>query len=150
MELDAAAGLPAAMARDRDVDWPRMGVQHAPKGRCAPVADRRAAAQRQDGGHAPALEAELAVADRVNSSMNAVQPAGADASRDPVLRETRTPKLARADHAVLPARDPSDQSLAIGAKVSHIATKAPTPIPLPFVAAFSRPQHPTAGREASL
>src|SRR5262249_9338284 len=99
---------------------------------------------------APALKAELAVTDRVNSSMNAVQAAGPSSLRDALISESRCSELAGGDHTVLTSGDAGDHTIGIRAFLTHEVSKAPPPAPPPFIAGSRRPQLPTAGRDASI
>jgi hypothetical protein len=80
VNFDAVALLPAAVTRNRDLDWPVMWRKHQPECGCAAVADRSALTQGENSGHASAFDAEMGMADRVYTAMNAVNPAGRDTS----------------------------------------------------------------------
>ena len=77
VERDSGASCSSGRACDRDVDRFVSWVPDSPKGRCAPVTKDGAFAMSEDGGHPPAVIAEAAVADGVNT-MNAVQASGGD------------------------------------------------------------------------
>lgn len=65
------------------------------------------------------------MADRIDAAMDAVKAAGPRPVQNGVLVEAGPAKLADRDHAVLASSDLSDPSIAHGASVGHIPTKAP-------------------------
>ncbi|HEY6771597.1 MAG TPA: hypothetical protein VI035_03995 [Solirubrobacterales bacterium] len=72
------------------------------------------------------------MADGVNRTMNAVESTCLDAAGNGVLSEAGVSELGCAHHTVLPSGDLGEDPVALGAKVAHIATKAPTPVPSPL------------------
>lgn len=65
------------------------------------------------------------MADRVNASMNAVQPPSLRSLGDGASTQTRFFKLLQRDDAVLPTRDRGNSHIAKGGFVSHEDTKPP-------------------------
>jgi hypothetical protein len=98
------------------------------------MADNGSLAERENRRHAPAFEGQAGVADRVHTTMNAMKPAGLDPAGDCVLADPGRSKLRCAHDAVLPSGDLCDYLVGLGAFLAHTASKAPTPVPLPFIA----------------
>jgi hypothetical protein len=132
VDRDTAAALASTIARKGDVDRAARRPQHAPESRCALVADDGPLPEREYRGHAPAFEGQSGMPDCVNTTMKAVQPASTDAAGDSVLVDSGVLELSRADHSVPTSGQTCDHSIAIGTFLAHTATKAPTPVPLPF------------------
>ncbi len=136
MDLDAAALSASAVPDDAYMDRSGMRLEHAPKRGGALMADDGSLAERENRRHAPAFEGQAGVADRVHTTMNAMKPAGLDSAGDSVLVDPGTSKLRCAHDAVLPSGNLRDYLVGPGAFLAHIASKAPTPVPLPFIARF--------------
>jgi hypothetical protein len=66
---------------DRAVEW----SQEAPEDGSGPVAQNRAHPAGEDGGHEAAVQAETAVADGVNTSVDAMKTANPQSPRDSAL-----------------------------------------------------------------
>jgi hypothetical protein len=77
VDSDALTLSPATVSRDTDIDRSRRWRKHSPDGRCTPMTHGSAIAEGEHSGHAPAFEAEIGVANGVNTAMKAVKPAGA-------------------------------------------------------------------------
>jgi hypothetical protein len=76
------------------------------------------------------------VADGINTAMKPMQAAGLDAAIYALAADPRGPQLLSAHHAVLPGSDACDHQVAFGAFLTHMVSKAPTSVLLPFFAGF--------------
>ena len=72
------------------------------------MADYRLGSVREDGRHAVPAGGELAVADRVDPVVNAVQAADAGAVLDGVAAQPQVKQLPKCDYPMLPTREGSD------------------------------------------
>jgi hypothetical protein len=137
VDRDPPARPAAAVAADGGVNRSGVRLEHPPDGSSAGVAYRGTLTQGEYCCHASAIERERRVAHGVNTAMKAVETAGANANRHSIAMKTRGSKLREAHHPLLTGGDLPDHSVAIGALFPYTGTKAPTPIPLPFIALFS-------------
>jgi hypothetical protein len=69
------------------------------------MAEHRSRAASQNGCHPLSLDAQAAVSDRVDTTMDAVQPAGVDPFADPTWTKSAFMQLRRGDRSVLTGRD---------------------------------------------
>lgn len=70
------------------------------------MAEHRARAAREDGGHPAALTAYRWVPHRVDAGMDAVEPSGSSPPVDRPGPKTQVPQLRKRDHPKLPSRHP--------------------------------------------
>jgi hypothetical protein len=93
------------------VEGPRAGLRvEADVPRGGEVADDRSAACSKDGAEVEAFAVQVAVADREDAAVEAVEAAGLHPARDRRVAQANLAELASTDHAVLKARKLRDSN----------------------------------------
>ena len=124
MEVDAALWLAARSGRDGDVDRYVERLQQLPQGRCGAVAPDRSLSACERCGHEAAEEAGSAVADGVDTTVDAMQASASHSPRGRSSAYTDRFELPQRDHAVLSRGDSRYPSVGRVAFVPHEVTKA--------------------------
>jgi hypothetical protein len=110
-----------SLAWDGDVHETPLGKE-LPERRRAGVTENRIRAAGEHGRHPSAFLAEAAMADGVNTAMNAVQPLGLDAPSDALAPNSESLELGERNHAVLIGRKPCDRGVlgGVGKFLTHV------------------------------
>src|SRR4051794_33910943 len=102
------------------------------EGTLASMAERGARTTGQHRGHPVALDGDPWVPDRINASMDAVEPAGLNPPGDTARRECGPEELLVRDDAVLPCGDPGDDLVRVDAFLPHTGNNASGPLRAPL------------------
>lgn len=103
-----SASLPS-LARDGDVDATRVADAQAPQSGPGPMTQDPPVPGSEDSGHPDAALGELSMADGVDATVNAMEPAGPDAVVDRAPAEAEPGELPRFDEPVLALGDRRDR-----------------------------------------
>jgi hypothetical protein len=153
MEPYTVAACPATIRRDGHIDGsgsnaflprkPARAAADTPQLGRAPMAQHGTIAAGENRRHPSSFRAQTAMPDRINTAMNAVKAAGADAIRNSARQNAAGDELRSRDHAVLPGGNMGNRPFwgALGDFVRHIRTKSTTPlISPPSLPVFGAPR----------
>lgn len=127
MQPDAVLPLPSSPTGNGDVDQPLSRLQQLPQSRGALMAHNGIIAIRQGGGHPFSLDRDSGIADRVDATVNPMQPAALHAPLQPASGNACFAKLLDGQDAVLPGRNSRRapvRSVAFYTYAMHKATRA--------------------------
>lgn len=124
MEVDAATSGSAGGGWDGDVDGTVEGFQQPPEHGGGAVTQHRSFSAGEHRGHEAAVEAETAVANGVDASVNAVESPPSGSLRHSSPPQAKCFELAQRDNPMLPPSNLIDPSIDRVEFVLHKETKS--------------------------
>jgi len=109
--MQGNAAQAATSAGGGYVDFSGCCKSEAPKRGCASVAKQGPVTAGEHSCHPPAVCGQVGMTDRIDLSMNPVQPANIELVTDSSPAEAELEELASSDHAMLAAGEPSQLNL---------------------------------------
>ncbi len=125
MDAKASSTLAPVVVRDGDVDWTVERTQETPVNGRGSVTQYRTVPTSKNRCHPPCLFAQPLVANRIDTTMQAMKEPSLSALGDRALRQPHLDELRCRHDSMLLACHTRDAQIHRGALVNHEDTKAP-------------------------